>query len=307
MRNNMPVTSNEYVLKETDSIVSKTDLKGIITYVNDDFKRISGFSEAELLGQPQNIVRHPDMPVEAFADFWNCLKAGRPWTGLVKNRCKNGDYYWVEANATPLRENGQVVGYLSVRGKPSRSDVESAGRAYQLFRDGRAGNLKIQCGQVIKSSLLGKLNVFKSMSVKSRLAGIIAILALMLLGIGVLGLNGLSKANDSLRTVYEDRTVPLEQLAKIMGSLMANQVAINNALLFPNEENVNRQLEHIAENKKIIDKNWDAYMATYLTPEEKILAGEFAKVRGAFVNEALLPAAAALRHRDFSAAKNIVK
>jgi len=235
MRNNMPVTSNEYVLKETDSIVSKTDLKGIITYVNDDFKRISGFSEAELLGQPQNIVRHPDMPVEAFADFWNCLKAGRPWTGLVKNRCKNGDYYWVEANATPLRENGQVVGYLSVRGKPSRSDVESAGRAYQLFRDGRAGNLKIQCGQVIKSSLLGKLNVFKSMSVKSRLAGIIAILALMLLGIGVLGLNGLSKANDSLRTVYEDRTVPLEQLAKIMGSLMANQVAINDALLFPNE------------------------------------------------------------------------
>ena len=92
MRLNLPVAAVEYVLKETETIVSKTDLHGNITYVNKDFIHISGFSEEELLGAPQNIVRHPDMPCAAFEDMWQTLQSGRPWTGLVKNRCKNGNY-----------------------------------------------------------------------------------------------------------------------------------------------------------------------------------------------------------------------
>ena len=109
MKINLPVTNTEYVLKETDSIVSKTDLKGIVTHINDDFRRVSGFTSDELLGASHNIVRHPDMPPEAFEDLWSSLKAGRPWTGLVKNRCKNGDFYWVLANATPYQENGPAT------------------------------------------------------------------------------------------------------------------------------------------------------------------------------------------------------
>ena len=93
MRNNLPITNREYVLQDREIIVSKTDLKGNITYANQDFIRISGFSEAELLGAPHNIVRHPDMPEEAFADLWQTLQAGKAWTGIVKNRCKNGDHY----------------------------------------------------------------------------------------------------------------------------------------------------------------------------------------------------------------------
>ena len=94
MRNNQPVTQKEVLLSPGQSIVSTTDLKGQITSVNQAFLEISGFTEAELIGEPHNIVRHPEMPVEAFADLWSTLKNGRPWTGLVKNRCKNGDYYW---------------------------------------------------------------------------------------------------------------------------------------------------------------------------------------------------------------------
>src|SRR4051794_37082316 len=130
MRSNLPVTNREYVLQATETIVSKTDMQGNITYVNADFMRISGFSERELLGAPQNIVRHPDMPEEAFVDFWRTLKAGKAWTGIVKNRCKNGDHYWVEANAAPLIENNKVVGYTSIRGKPSREQVKAAEAAY---------------------------------------------------------------------------------------------------------------------------------------------------------------------------------
>ena len=93
MRVNMPVTNVEVQLQDSSMIVSKTDLKGQITFINRDFLEISGFTEQELMGAPRNIVRHPDMPAETFADLWQTLKAGRPWTGLVKNRCKNGDYY----------------------------------------------------------------------------------------------------------------------------------------------------------------------------------------------------------------------
>ena len=136
MKINMPVTQKEIELSDTSSIVSKTDLKGRITYINRDFIDISGFTEAELIGQSHNIVRHPDMPPEAFADLWNTVKAGKPWNGMVKNRCKNGDHYWVEANVAPIRQSGAVIGYMSVRSKPSRQQVEEADRLYRQWREG---------------------------------------------------------------------------------------------------------------------------------------------------------------------------
>ncbi|MBL0124641.1 MAG: PAS domain-containing protein [Betaproteobacteria bacterium] len=117
MRKNLPVTQTEIQLGDDTLIVSITDLKGRITYVNKDFLEISGFTESELMGSAHNIVRHPDMPPEAFQDLWDTLKAGRPWKGYVKNRCKNGDYYWVEAHATPMWDDNKVTGYLSARRK----------------------------------------------------------------------------------------------------------------------------------------------------------------------------------------------
>ncbi len=108
MRTNLPVTTVEYPITDETLIVSKTDTKGRLTYFNDQFVDAAGFTEAELMGQPHNIIRHPDMPPEAFADLWATLKAGKPWAGAVKNRRKNGDFYWVLASATPIWENGQV-------------------------------------------------------------------------------------------------------------------------------------------------------------------------------------------------------
>ena len=112
MKVNLPVTQHEVFLDPARPIVTKTDLKGQITYANRAFIDISGFHEDELLGFSHNIVRHPDMPPEAFADLWDTLKAGRPWRGLVKNRSKTGDFYWVEAYVSPITENGQTIGYM---------------------------------------------------------------------------------------------------------------------------------------------------------------------------------------------------
>ncbi|MFO7603668.1 MAG: PAS domain-containing methyl-accepting chemotaxis protein [Gammaproteobacteria bacterium] len=115
MKKNLPVTNKELHLGKTDVITSTTDPKGAITFINEDFIKISGFTEEELLGKNHNIVRHPDMPPAAFSDLWATIKAGKQWMGMVKNRCKNGDDYWVDAYVTPMYKQGQISGYESTR------------------------------------------------------------------------------------------------------------------------------------------------------------------------------------------------
>lgn len=138
MKVNLPVTDNARTLSPGQELVTQTDLKGIITYANPAFVEVSGFTEAELVGKNHNVVRHPDMPPEAFKDLWDTLKLGRPWCKLVKNRCKNGDYYWVKANVTPIYEGGEVIGYMSVRTAPSEEEVQGAAALYTRLREKKA-------------------------------------------------------------------------------------------------------------------------------------------------------------------------
>lgn len=161
MRNNQPIIDQEYILQDGAMLASQTDLKGIITYCNPDFIKASGFEEEELIGQPHNLVRHPDMPSEAFADLWQTLKAGMPWSGLVKNRRKNGGFYWVLANVTPIAEDGKITGYMSVRSKPTREQVSAAEKIYREMRERRC-TLRIEEGALVKKgglhSVKRKLN-----------------------------------------------------------------------------------------------------------------------------------------------------
>ena len=178
MKTNLPVTGIEYILKDSETVVSKTDLKGRITYVNQDFINISGFSEQELMGAPQNIVRHPDMPVEAFEDFWRTIKSGKAWTGLVKNRCKNGNHYWVEANAAPVIENGKITGYTSIRIKPSRDQVAAAEAAYRAIKSG-SKTLEVKEGNAVRRSLFSHLNIAKKLSIRAKMIGAFSTLSLL--------------------------------------------------------------------------------------------------------------------------------
>ena len=306
MKINKQVTSVEHILADTDSIVSNTTIKGVITYANDAFIRISGYSREELIGAPHNIVRHPDMPPEAFEDLWKSMKAGRPWTGIVKNRCKNGDYYWVLANATPVYEKDQLVGYMSVRSKPEREQVKAADAAYRLFREGKAGNLKIQDGKVVKASILGQL-LFNDFSIKSRLIAIIGVLSVLLLAIGSIGLLGMSKAKQGLRAVYEDSTLPISRISSIQKLLLTNRLNIAAGLNAPSSEVIRNNTAEVEQNIDKITQLWDEYMSTQLTAEEKILADQFAENRKHFVADGLKPAIAALRVNDITQANRIVE
>ncbi len=168
MRTNLPVTGREVKLDPNTLIVSRTDLKGVITYVNEDFIRISGFESDELIGKAHNLVRHPDMPPEAFDDLWRRLKARRPWMGFVKNRCKNGDHYWVKARVTPIFEDDKVVGYLSVRKMATREQIAAADAAYARIR-AREPGVRISFGGLVGRQWAIRLNPMWRMSLRARL------------------------------------------------------------------------------------------------------------------------------------------
>ncbi len=157
MKKNLPVTDREVILHKDQTIVTKTDMQGHILYANDDFCAVSGFSIQDLVGKPHNIVRHPDMPPEVFQDLWATLKSGEPWNGVVKNRCKNGDYYWVDAYVAPIHDNHVIVGYVSTRIKPSTEKLEFAKALYRDMDDGSA-RWMLKHGRVIPKNPLLKLN-----------------------------------------------------------------------------------------------------------------------------------------------------
>jgi aerotaxis receptor len=201
MRNNQPVTSVEYRLKDDEYIVSKTDLKGRITYVNKPFIDISGFSADELIGASHNIVRHPDMPPEAFADLWGTLQSGKAWRGLVKNRCKNGDCYWVDANANPITENGQVVGYMSLRIKPESARIEEAERVYRAVREGTARGVTVKAGRIVRTGLAGWIAALAHTSIKARMSAAFFLLGLSFAALGGIGLWEAQGASANIRGV----------------------------------------------------------------------------------------------------------
>ena len=151
MKKNLPVTGLEEDYSESTNILSTTCPKGSIRYVNEDFVKISGFSEEELLTHNHNIVRHPDMPPAAFGDLWKNIKQEKSWMGVVKNRCKNGNHYWVNAYVSPIIRDGKIVEYQSVRRKPERELVSRAEGLYQQLNDGKSpGVLKDGMGLVTR-------------------------------------------------------------------------------------------------------------------------------------------------------------
>jgi aerotaxis receptor len=152
MRKNLPITGIETELLDEQYLISKTDLAGRIIYANPAFVEVSGFSREELIGEPHNIVRHPDMPSEVFADLWHTLKQGRSWVGVVKNRRKDGGFYWVLAHASPIIEQGELTGFASVRVRAKPQDIQAAEQFYQELREGRNRSRTIRAGQIIARS-----------------------------------------------------------------------------------------------------------------------------------------------------------
>lgn len=191
MRNNQPVSQREYGIPDGVTLMSTTDVDSRITYANTAFVQVSGYDYQELLGQPHNMVRHPDMPPAAFADMWATLKAGQSWTALVKNRRKNGDHYWVRANAAPLLRKGRLQGYISVRTKAQPKEIEVASALYADWQAGRATGWGLNKGVVVRTGIMSWLTATRTLSTAARVRlGVWPMLPLLVaLGWGM-GLSG---------------------------------------------------------------------------------------------------------------------
>lgn len=232
MRENLPITQHEFVLENGRPIVSKTDLKGNILYVNPYFVEVSGFTQDELLGAPHNLVRHPDMPPEAFKDLWGTLKAREMWSALVKNRRKNGDYYWVKANVAPTVENGEVTGYISVRTKPTRDEITAAEALYRDMRQGRAKHLKISRGHVVRTGIAHVVDQVRHASIAKRIA-FTAIFQILILG--SLGAYFMATADQATGAAL----LPLAAIAVGMAAMLTQWFSLHRRVMLPLVDAIN--------------------------------------------------------------------
>ncbi|WP_272520396.1 methyl-accepting chemotaxis protein [Providencia sp. PROV223] len=169
------ITQNEYVLDENITLMTTSDLQGNIVHANDFFVQVSGYELDELLTHPHNIIRHPDMPKEAFADMWATLKKGEPWTGIVKNRRKNGDHYWVRANIVPVERKGVITGYMSIRTRATRQEIATVEPLYAAMNENKSQQ-KIFKGIVLSKKLPFH---FSTYSTRSRIRLIMSLLFIL--------------------------------------------------------------------------------------------------------------------------------
>ncbi len=260
MRINEPVTNNEVHMKDGEILVSRTNLKGIITECNENFVRVSGFDRKELLGKNHNMVRHPDMPPAAFEDLWNTVKEGEPWRGLVKNRCKNGDFYWVVANVTPVTENGRIVEYMSMRTKPTRAQIAEAETLYAQLNAGKAPSV----GLLKRFNFISKMKVWQKLAFAMALLVVVALLATASL---------LNLTNDKiafaekelLGVEYIDRVQPLLQYLPEHRGLAAQLLNGNQdvqALLASKRDQVDKSIADL--------QNLDIQLGEQLKTSEKL-------------------------------------
>jgi methyl-accepting chemotaxis protein len=309
MRQNLPVTGKEYLLRDGIQIVSATDTKGVITFCNPDFIEASGYTESELLGAPHNLLRHPDMPAAAFKDLWDTLSSGHPWSALVKNRRKNGDHYWVRAYASPIKKEGQITGYLSIRAKPEREEIAAAEALYKDIREGRAKGLYLEGGRIFHTGWRGVIEHFQNMSLRARLIGTMAMMALFLAVIGGIGLYGMGKSNQIIDEVYA-RALEPAKLADQIRYLLADsrgQVLLGmqhdpaTPLAALHEHPIQTHLDVITANSNQITAAWERLSkvefdgAAVATPKVKAALEAFQVARTRFGQDGILPAKSALQ------------
>jgi aerotaxis receptor len=301
MKVNLPVTQVEKPFPKGKYLVSKTDLKGAVTYANDAFVELSGFNREELIGKNHNLVRHPDMPPQAFEDLWRTVKAGLPWRGVVKNRSKDGDHYWVDAFVVPVRENDQTIGFMSVRSEPSREQIKQAEELYRKLNESKA-------------KLDTSPSWLQRLSIKTRLLATMGIMALMLVGGAILGIGGVMLSNQALDFSHRNRLEPVDMLWKITVLMSDNRAQVMLALQHNPSNPSSSMHDHaltahtdtIIKNRDEITTLWEEYKKREMTPEVRVQAEKYQAARARYVAEGLMPAREALLAGDYDKANEIL-
>ncbi|MGR5285490.1 methyl-accepting chemotaxis protein [Vibrio maritimus] len=226
----MSNNDQEYLIKENEILVSTTDMSGRITFADDNFVRVSGFSKEELIGSPHNIVRHPDMPKEVFEDLWREIKAGNCWSGILKNKQKNGGFYWVKSDVTPLYKDGNQLGFMSVRSMPDKAELDNVKAQYAKFKDGEQDDHTIQSGKVVKKH---RTNPLRALTIKQRLFGLVAMATVALLTVLGIGIHSSYTEKEAVEHLYNNHIESYSRLHSIDKLWIENRLLLQ-SLLLPN-------------------------------------------------------------------------
>ena len=299
MRDNQPVTGRDYPLQDDHFLISRTDLKGRITYANPAFVEVSGYRHEELIGAPHNLVRHPDMPVEAFANLWETVAAGESWRGLVKNRRKDGDHYWVDANVTPIVEDDEVVGYASVRIKASDEAIEQAEQAYARLREGRGKRLRLERGRLRRRGLAGFLGRLNFASMRARITTMVAVAALLLLASGGIGVFALQASGERLAELNRDGLEDVVRLQRIGQRLVETPSAMASQGRMDVLEVSDVYIDMLEKDAEEIRTTWEGYLARDVNRTDQ--SSTFGERLDAYVDDHLLGIAGLLSGEAFEA------
>ncbi|SEG26595.1 methyl-accepting chemotaxis protein [Billgrantia desiderata] len=273
MRDNQPVTQRELKLDDQHLLITRTDLEGRITYANSAFVEVSGYAHEELIGSPHNLIRHPDMPQAAFADLWKTVKGGNTWQGVIKNRCKNGDHYWVQAAVTPIFEEGKCLGYTSVCTRAAEKDIDKASKAYALLREGR-GKLAFKQGQLVRRgplAVLARLNVH---TIRAKLVMLTVAPVMLLLLSGAVGLYGLKVSGDRIAELNGNVVQDIADLQRIDQVLSQLMIDLERPVRNPRALRI-EQIQELAGEAEGVVERIQAAWASFLEGEDTTL-GEVA-------------------------------
>ena len=277
MRNNQPITQREYALDDETVLISRSDLKGNVTYANAAFVEVSGYTRDELMGAPHNLIRHPDMPEAAYADFWKTIQSGKTWQGTVKNRRQNGDHYWVIATVAPLRDGDRIVGYTSLRRKASPKRIALAERVYAEIREkGKSRRYALSEGQLKRRGIGGIFARFQLTSLKAKLTGmVLAALALLALA-GGLGMYGLIQSGERLETLNRSGLEAVANLQRIERHIGQAVEVIEPAVRNPRRIDIEATASSLNAHTQDIDALWSEYRAQDDSGDESVQAFESA-------------------------------
>ncbi len=290
MRINQPVTQQEYPVRDDVVIVSHTDKEGVIKYVNDDFCEYAGMTREELIGQPHNVIRHPDTPPEVFRDLWETIQSGHPWQGVVKNRRKNGDHYWVKATVAPLPDGS---GYMSIRLKASPEEIAAAQALYaRLNAD---PSLRLERGQLRPPA---PVRLLRRITLKARFWTTVVVAMLLFTGMGYTAVQTLQSEIGTMGSIYQDRVLPLADLATVKhlierkGSMLYRAFG-EAATQYGSGEYYREEWQEMDRAAAEIDRRIASYLKKTDDPEERALFEKFERNRSAY-HELLMTARTAL-------------
>lgn len=308
MKQNNILTGAESIVADDIFLVSTTDVIGNISSINDAYSEVSGYSKKDLIGQPHSLVRHPDMPSEVFADLWASLKAGRPWRGTIKNRCSNGDYFWLMTSISPIRKAGQITGYISVGRCINDAEKGEATSIYRSFKSGQAGDQVIEDGRAVpKPTFFGKIKNRLTGTVKARLNFTLILLLLMAILVGASGIYVSYLGKTSLAQLNSQGVASIDILAEINDRMLRNVNRLSRVSLKAqsrdgiSEKEADELAANVRENIELIAAAWARFTDRSLDASLKVLADDYTTKRRAFVEGGLKPGLLMVEKRDYAA------